>query len=108
MSKQVTDATDVIKTRNPVDDLILEIKKLPDAPKKERFPDREGGLLIPNHNIAGLKALVSELEAVKAVLGVIAKTECNGKWGTDHDESKCPAHIACTILGISPRRRPTG
>lgn len=57
-TQQVIEAT--------VDDLILEIQKLPDAPKKERFPDREGGLLIPNHNIAGLKALVSELERVKA------------------------------------------
>lgn len=56
MNTEQADATDVIG------DLILEIQKLPDAPKKERFPDREGGLLIPNHNIAGLKALAEKEE----------------------------------------------
>lgn len=45
--------------------LCNEIKKLKDAPLVEKYPDREGGLLIPNHNIADLKALASEYERLK-------------------------------------------
>lgn len=57
------------------DELISEIQKLKDAPLKERFPDREGGLLIPNHNIAGLKAIVTELLAYREMVENIHRVE---------------------------------
>ena len=56
-----------------INEIVEQIEKLKDAPKIERFSDREGGLLIPNHNIADLKVLCNHVRKLEADLATAVK-----------------------------------